>query len=67
MMRGVHPVMSTTPTQCVLGVCFLLIGPAFGIAASDAQFGRRRVAHRPVNGCPPVDAGANDPAEACGE
>jgi hypothetical protein len=41
MMLDVHPVMSTTPTQYALGVCFLILGPAFAIAAALVQWRRR--------------------------
>lgn len=40
-MLDVHPVISTTPTQYALGVCFLILGPAFGIAAALLQWRRR--------------------------
>jgi hypothetical protein len=36
-----HPVVSTTPTQYALAVCFLIVGPALGIAATLVQWRRQ--------------------------
>jgi hypothetical protein len=38
----VHLVVSTTPTQYALAICFLIIGPVFGIGAAIVEWRRER-------------------------
>lgn len=40
MMVNVERIMDTTPTQYALAVCFLIIGPAFGIIGALVQWRR---------------------------